>query len=432
MIALLLMSLPASAAPEINMSEVYKQRMEIIRMGQIDDKAARTGGVIENLIGGQVETSLANMEARGLSSGVVRQQPWSGHYWANYSGGIGMRWADPNFPGEDWGDGESYVVRNRWDQTWFDYLSPAEKYDYLTGVDPTEAGSLTKHQWNLGRSEYNRTGSVATWQGICHGWAPASIYLGYPRRDVAFKFPQGDLVLKVDDIKALGSLYWANGSYETMFAGYRCNIENPPVNAEGRVTDPNCFDVNPGDWHIALVNMIGARKESFVIDAAETSEVWNHPVVSYQLQFYDATDINRRANSYRDVIREIARTPNLRHSATRSAQAKYVVGVVSTALITVETMPGTTGDENSTVTFVYDLELDANMRIVGGEWRDKARPDFIWRPRPGTKPTLPADSISLDMWRMGDANWRRGSLMNSAKGAPLRQLVEELFRISAQ
>jgi len=204
------------------------------------------------------------------------------------------------------------------------------------------------------------------------------------------------------------------------------------VAAEGRVTDPNCFDVNPGDWHIALVNMIGARKESFVIDAAETSEVWNHPVVSYQLQFYDATDINRRASSYRDVIREIARTPNLRHRATRSAQAKYVVGVVSTALITVETMPGTTGDENSTVTFVYDLELDANMRIVGGEWRDKARPDFIWRPRPGTKPTLPADSISLDMWRMGDANWRRGSLMNSAKGAPLRQLVEELFRISAQ
>ena len=60
-------------------------------------------------------------------------------------------------------------------------------------------------------------------------------------------------------------------------------------------------------------------------------------------------------------------------------------------------MPGTQGDENQQMTFVYDLELDANLRIIGGEWRDQARPDFIWRPRPGTKPSTPADGIALDM-----------------------------------
>ena len=431
MIALLLASLSASAVmPSID--EVYKHRMNIVEMGQTDQKESRQFGVIENLIQGQVETSLANLEARGLNSGVVKSQPWSGHYWANYSGGLGMRWSDPNFPSDDWGEGESYVRRNRWNQQYFDALSPAEKYDYLTGVDPTERGSLTSHQWNLGRDEYQRTGTVATWQGICHGWAPASIYLPYPRRDVAFKFPQGNLVLKVDDIKALGSLYYANGTYETLFAGYRCNRDDAPTNSEGRVTDPSCFDVNPGDWHLSLTNLIGARKEPFIIDAAESSEVWNHPVVSYALEYYDPTNINARSTSFRSALRDITRTPNLRHRQFRSAQTRYVVGVVSTILINIETMPGAQGDENQQMTFVYDLELDANLRIIGGEWRDQARPDFIWRPRPGTKPSTPADGIALDMWRMGDANWRRGSLLNSAKGAPLRAFVEELFRLSAQ
>jgi hypothetical protein len=432
MLALLLASLSVFAKP--TKEDALKWRMKIVEMGLpavTDDKEARPVGVMENFLQSSFETSLSNMESRRLFKGAVKTQPWSGHYWPNYSGGLAFRWADPRFPQTDnWGRGERYFRSQSGVSTYFNVLSPAEKYDYMTSSGPYSPGSLSQHQWNLGRDEFSRTGSVATWQGICHGWAPASIYMPKPIHNVSFRFPEGEFVLTTDDVKALGSLYWANGTYETLHAGFRCNAETVSTNREGRVVDPNCFDVNPADWHIALTHMVGVKKESFIIDAEENSQVWNHPVVSYEMEFFDPAKSSVRSKSFRDVVRDFSRSNSIPHRTFRSPNTKFVVGVVSRIQINVETMPGVTEDVNDERVYVYDLELDANYNVVGGEWRDQARPDFLWRVRPGVRPSLPGDSIPLDMWSMRDANWRRAAQLNNAKGAPIKLLVEELFRLT--
>ncbi len=426
MIALILC---LSAAHALDRQAVLQHRLSVIERAQDIEKEGRTPGVIETLIGGEVETSLARMEERNLLSGRVARQPWSGDYWANASGGLGARYADPDFPMHDWRAGENYVLQNSWRTIRPDYLSPAEKYDLVTALAPTEPGSLTRHQWNKGRAEYERTGTVATWQGICHGWAPASIYFPEPKREVTLKHAGGETLFTIDDIKALGSLYWANGNSRTLYAGRRCNARDPRANREGRVLSSECFDVNPADWHLAAVNLIGIRQESFLIDATASSEVWNHPVVSYQLEFFDPNNSEQRSPRFRDVMRERSRVTL--HRDFRSQAAVYIVGVTAQVEINVETSPGESENQNSELTFVYDLELDRNFKVVGGEWRE-AGPDFIWRPRPGVRPTTPGDSALLQLAQLGDAQWRASAKLSSRTGAPLRLLVEELVRQAAE
>lgn len=430
MLALFMMLVNVAFA--MNMQQVDQNRLKVINSAEISyDKEARPEGLAELFVGGPIETSLTNLEARGLSKGRANVQPWSGHYWANINGGLGYRWADPYFPTKNYGNGLNYVNRVLWNQTYWNYLSPAEKYDYLTGVTPGTRGSLTSHQWTLGYNEYNTTGQVAEWQGICHGWAPASIYMPAPKRDVIFKFPAGDLTFTIEDIKAIGALYWANGKFESVFAGWRCDSDRPNQNGEGRILDPKCFDVNPGDWHLALTNLVGARRESFILDAAETSQVWNHPVVSYSMQYFDPTNFNSRGNSARGLMRERSRTPNLRHGQFRSPKTVWVVGVVSTVTYGTESKPGDRRNLTETVAFTYDLEMDENFNIIGGEWRNKTRPDFLWRRKDQQVPQAVGRDAQLDMWRMGDANWRAYSLENSAKGVPMKFFVEKLFQMSS-
>lgn len=429
---MLALFLAFSAAAAIDFQQVDNYRLDVMKRGAkaSTNKMEREQGLAELFVGANLETSFNNLVARGLSKGRVSKQPWSGHTWGNDNGGLSFRWADPNFPRE-YGRARDYVRRSPWNQTYWQYLSPAEKYDHLTGVRPTERGSLTEHQWNLGAEEYRTTGRIAGWQGICHGWSPASIYMPQPTQDVIFQFPEGDLYFSVDDIKAIGALYWANGKYESVFAGWRCNEATPSHNADGRILDPKCFDVNPGDWHLALTNMVGARKESFIIDAADTLEVWNHPVVSYSMQYFDATDFSRRSSSPQGLLRQRSRTPNLRHGQFRSPKTVWVIGVVATVTIADGTNPGDRRNINKDITFTYDLELDENYRVIGGEWRNKERPDFLWRRKDQQVPAAVGPDLRLDMWRMGDASWRRASLQNSAQGVPVKFFVEQLFRMSA-
>lgn len=427
MLALLLASLSLAATSQ--MESALQWRMKIVEMSQSSEKEARSIGALENFLQEPFETSLAVMESRGLHVGVIKKQPWSGHYWPNYSGGLGLRYADRRFPQtQNWGRAERYFRSQSRARNYFNILSPAEKYDHITGNNPHATGSLSNQQWSLGRDEFERTGSVATWQGICHGWAPASIYMSKPMHNVSFRFPEGELVLNTDDIKALGSLQWASARYDTLHVGFRCDTDNPRTNREGRVLDSKCFDVNPADWHMALAHMIGVKKESFIIDAEAASEVWNHPVVSYRFEFYDPTNVRVKSQRFRDVVAD--RTNNLPHRSFRSPGTKYVVGVISYVSIGTETMPGSNEDMNDDKVYTYDLELDGNYRIVGGEWRGKARPDFLWRVRPGSKPRTPADSISLNMWDMRSEAWKRASLINNPQGSPINLLVDELFRLS--
>lgn len=418
----------ATAFAQPDWSHISQQRSEIISRGQSDEKEAREQGMAEKFVGVTVlDTSLVNLESQGLTSGTARTRPWSGHFWPNYQGGLAARWIDPAFPRTDWGAAERYVQNTPWDRAYSDQLSPAEKYDLVTGMRPDEVGSLTKHQWNLGRNEYATTGTVATWQGICHGWAPASLFLPNPVRPVMVNGPQGQVLFSIDDIKALGSLYWANGHYRTVYAGWRCNEREPAVDPDGRVLSPKCFDVNPADWHLVLSHLVAARGESFIIDAENGTQVWNKPVINFRFEFFDVADYNRKSPRFKNVIRERSRLGRLRHGNYRSAETAWVVGVRSIVTLGDGQPAGIHTPDTKQFIYTYDLELDADFRAIGGEWRDGKHPDFLWRPEFQDRPNSEGDQIVNDVNRLGTAQWRRAAQRSNVRGVPLKALVDYLY-----
>jgi len=422
----------AAAMAQPDWNAISQQRSAIMARGQTEDKMARELGMAERFAGvATLETSLVNLEAQGLTSGASRTLPWSGHFWPNFQGGVAARWNDTAFPRTDWGAAESYVQNLPWDRSYRDQLSPAEKYDLVTGLLPDEVGSLTKHQWNLGRKEYATSGTVATWQGICHGWAPASLFLPRPVRPVAVSTPQGQILFSVDDIKALGALYWANGNYRTVYAGWRCNESTPAMDADGRVLSPKCFDVNPADWHLVLSHLVAARGESFVIDAENGTQVWNKPVIDFRFEFFDVADYNRKSPRFKDVLRERSSLGRLRHANYRPTETAWVVGVRSIVTLGDGQPAGIHAPDRKVMTYVYDLELDADFRVIGGEWRDGKHPDFLWRPEDLSRPASDGDQVVVDVNRMGTSTWRRAAQRSNTRGVPLKALIDYLYRESS-
>lgn len=70
----------------------------------------------------------------------------------------------------------------------------------------------------------------------------------------------------------------------------------------------------------------------------------------------------------------------------RSNNATYIVGVKTRMEFIAETQPNISqkdypnNDAIMAVEYIYDLEIDSNGQIIGGEWYQSAHPDFMWTP----------------------------------------------------
>jgi hypothetical protein len=191
-----------------------------------------------------------------------------------------------------------------------------------------------------------------------------------PSRNVTVKTPFGqDLTFYPSDLKALITKYYAESQTSAETIGNRCEARSGPV----KILDwfnwmrntADCRDTNPGAFHLAVVDYIGRRGESFVAEVDRDAEVWNHPVVGYEFQY----------GAVRRVVRVLA--PVARVAPTAIA----VVNVTMNLEYAVETAPGQNLDQPATKTtqLRYQLEIDANARIVGGKWLSMNHPDFLWR-----------------------------------------------------
>lgn len=420
----------------------------LLRLGEVIpgkapcDNANRAENLVERL----VHRTPEQIEAAGLTSAKLDESPWSDDYWALYLGVLGKRYADPSFPeSDDWHENYDYVQRHPAREVLaqgaaaIDLLSPAEKYDLLVG-DSTM--SLTKRMWAEGKYYYDRSGEVESWMGICHGWAPASYSLPRPTRSVEVLAADGRTRLRFypSDIKGLASLLWANADTVSRFVGGRCNDKEPATDANGRFTSPKCFDTNPGTFHLCAVNQLGVARRSMVIDATFDYEVWNQPLYSYRTAYFNperrryvptlAEAYVRRDDFTRDPFR-----------AYRSAKAAGFVGVMCQVYYTVETNPshapndGPDRDKLRGARYLYDLELDAEGVIIGGEWYTNRHPDFLWTPPPGTRARTPADTYATGSWPAGQPipeHWRRPAwrASDSASPSPLAAIVERLIELS--
>ncbi len=384
--------------------------------------------------------NLFEMENANLLTASLTVSPWSGSYWPTYAGQLANRYADPEYRAAlIWKNNVEYlekILGKGKDEE----LSPAEKYDLLVG---DRGFTLTKKMIRTGEPYADAEGVVPTWFGICHGWAAASFMMPRPERGVAAKAADGrDLYFSPSDLKALGTLLWANGAGETRYIGGRCNDKEPERDHRHRETNPDCFDTNPATWHLAVVNQIGVSRRSFILDASAGYEVWNQPVLGYKYGYINPITgkSGRLLTESKVKLSDWKQDP---FSAHRSPKAEYIVKIIMSLNYLAETTPSTATADSSDLdahyiqNYVYDLELDRNDNIVGGEWHTSVHPDFLWLPVKDSRASSVGDSwlegrLDNAKWNGREpvpASWQAAAKLSSVREQPLARVVSRLFEM---
>lgn len=297
--------------------------------------------------------------------------PWSDSYWPTYAGGLSWRWQERS-------SSENYrrylykpLKPDELNSVDIAKLSPAEKFDLF----------LDRYDFPLVRYEQRRTreavdsdtGKVPDWFGLCHGWAVASLLEKEPGAVAVVKNHHGlEIPFYSSDIGALMTHIYAFSSDGGRFMGTRCDASEHDIKVDenDRIILPECRDLNPGSFHLALTQMLGlperGERQAFIMDLVYSDEVWNHPVIAYEVKSlkvedYDASDDALAA--YRaEGTRQLARV-------------KMKVSYVD------DSLPHKRPQREqpiATETYSYTLELDGSGRIIGGEWNEETHPDFMW------------------------------------------------------
>jgi hypothetical protein len=397
----------------------------------------------------QVVTNARLMETGRLMESGLPETPWSSDFWPDMKGSI----ADPY---NETGQGPLGIPINRImlsanlsnlksraslhqqavqninsiDETKFDNMSPTEKYDMLLG-DPNF--TMTNQVIKMVEVE-DSIGIVAPFSGVCHGWSPASLYMPRPEHKITLMSPFGRPVnFYPFDIKALATFLWGKTPAANMvhFQGNKC-YSGGHVTKYGRLVDPKCFNANPAMFHLVLVNQLGLNHRGFIVDRKDDSSVWNHPVYAYRSKFFKVTDRKPTPGVSFDEAKVLASGLQFDpYREFRSPKTSSIVGVETTFWYGVENKnPDHTPtddpskDHTDHQTIRYDLELDVNDNIVGGEWReyDEAdaqtlfeqvgwtHPNTIWLVPPGLSAFSPgdvyADGTSWDGSGTVPAAWR--------------------------
>jgi hypothetical protein len=174
-----------------------------------------------------------------------------------------------------------------------------------------------------------------------------------------------------------------------------------------------------------------------VLDATYNYEVWNQPVVAYEVVLFNpeskvvARNIEKATVDKADFHSDFFKS-------YRSERAQKFIGVSLRLTYVIESRPNhdvTDSPENDllrTVHYVYDLKLDDKMNIIGGEWYQNAHPDFIWTPHAGARAKSVADIELFEKWTSGlpPKSWSQSSKMAAFHGQPLAGVVERLIELS--
>ena len=321
---------------------------------------------------------------------------------------------------------EKMIAEGRWQE-----LSPAEKYDSAMGL---KNYPLTDSSWQDGKEYYDQYGSVESWMGLCHGWAAVSMMMPEPKKRVEIQTASGSKVFNPSDIKGLATLLWSKGDFQTKFIGGRCNTKDPRVDSQGRTIENNCLDTNPGTWHIAIVNQLGVSKRSLIMDASQGYEVWNHPVSAYEYNFFNPKTKKRSVQLQGALVQKGEWTDA--RAKYRSPGTQYIVGVIMRVTYSIENFPSDMEYQqilNSMAEYDYDLELDKDYKIIGGEWYSNTHPDFLWVPVKKSFPHTYGDygENEVNFANLSQEN-RQAAAYNATRGLPWGPAVRYLMNLSSR
>jgi len=385
---------------------------------------------VSALLEGQREIrSLSEMAKLGLNEGETSLDLWSSSYWPHFQGSVAVRYRESEFMHWMANNGQFEKFKKIFEgaplYTFMgreNILSPAEKYDLLIG---DREMSLTKYAWEIGEKA-SIGGKVKTWRGLCDGWASGSQMMPRPVKTITLNTPEGTpITFYPEDVKALGSLMYARSQGPVIFIGKRCR------GALIGVFNNSCKGTNPAVFHGALVNRVGKLKKSFIADISPNSEVWNYPVESYKISYYNVfTD--EESNNFEEVKELFDKKKKFAKKNSRHKSTHSIVGVKVTVNFrdmkdaSLSEFDSKEFDKTLTKKYEYDLELDRYNNILGGEASSWDFPDFIWAPN---DKTYPLSDIEESRSRLPLVEQSR---ISSKKGQPLSQVVEKLFTKSIE
>jgi hypothetical protein len=426
-------------------------------------------------------SSVFEMEKKNLNRADTKVQPWGGPFWPLFQGQIGNTYQDKDY--------NTFILSIRRNLDWkknvkdfkkraqevhpkiYDLseeelakLAPSEKYDLLLGdtsFDLTNRIWAFAEKWGSEKkwaflSAINipdgyripkANTMMALWEGICHGWAVAAGHTERPQNTVTVTLPNGKrMPFYPNDIKALISLMWANSTIQSnvIFEGNRCNKKYPDKDKNGRYIDvvkdrddmtliPRCADVHPGIFHVSLVNILGVEGRSFIVDKAAEAAVANQPVSGYELYYFNPRTgkegplsdsvLSREAYGNQDPFK-VSRNPESTHIVGVEVKLKYTDWEYPKAKAT----NGVADDKIKDFSFTYDLELTAQGRVVGGQWRvgrkggpgvfetKTQQPDFFWVvPRDWKNYFKPI--TGLPSWNFAESTLPPKEFQSAARGA---------------
>jgi hypothetical protein len=385
---------------------------------------------------------IREMNKKGLMRANTKVQPWGGSYWPLIQGQIANTYQDKDYTTyvrsglelTSWKHNVSKFEKRKEKvhPTIYDLsekelaeLAPSEKYDVLLGDTSFD---LTNRIWSFAatwgeKKKWGFLSSIelpegyrvpeasklmALWEGICHGWAIAAGSSPRPNRTVWVTLPNGKrMPFYPNDIKALVSLMWANSVVQdnVIVEGLRCNRKMPDKDEFGRYIDkeldkddntlmPRCADVHPAIYHTSIVNILGVEGRSFVVDKSAKASISNQPVSGYEYKYFHP-ETGKEGSFFQSLI-SINHYRKDPFRSARNPDARYIVGVdmilkyIDWEFPKADDTNYASNDKIGEMDFNYDLELDANFRIVGGQWRVKKngnsriirnntqQPDFFW------------------------------------------------------
>ncbi len=241
------------------------------------------------LFGVELETKFASLPLTGRAE----RMPWPDTYWPTYEDSVNHRWVNAatlspiekyDVAFNNWTPPEGFMnlvpfrsCGQEFDQAYYDQLGPAAKY-----WSNNKGNKRQRDKWNAA----DCSDEIETWWGLCHAWVPAAILEDEPLKAVTYN----GVTFEVSDIKALLMMMYDRSS--TRFLGRRCNVKNDEITRDenGRITQTECRDTNAGSLYLIVTNLLGRDKRSFAEDRTMDYQVWNQPVVGYEITHHIELD----------------------------------------------------------------------------------------------------------------------------------------------
>jgi hypothetical protein len=320
--------------------------------------------------------------------------------------------------------------------------SPSEKYDILVGdYDFTMTNFLKDYVKQIG----NGYDEIPEFIGASNGWAIGVHNYLKPKNPVTLRnIDDIKLTFIPDDIAAIVSMYYSTLPIANNFVGGICQSPPDSENSDsstGIYTEPNCASVNPASLLLILSNSLGIKKLPLVIDPMADSQIWNQPVISYSLEYFNILT-NQTQYDYQKAKIEKSSLKSynkayykfLLKQATTST--KTFLGVRFSVTYALQVFPyrGSTDTPNQNYTGIYSgvVELDSSDNIIGGEWMDNNHPNMLWKNDEREPVSGCCDNLTSIFTGTASQSLKNAALQASPKGQLLKTLVDFLVNKSQE